>query len=115
MPEGQHIQLRIKSSFHEVKCDSNRLLKPGDKLFWRVHGDDFAHWVIPKPKKYPKALAGIMKGMYPPDYLERGEGRAGVEVRGSRGFLREPSEDGRVDTKQPVSFTGWKLENPKRF
>jgi AbrB family looped-hinge helix DNA binding protein len=44
-------------------------LKPGDKILLALHGDTAI--MIRKPKKYSEALAGIMKGMYPPDYLER--------------------------------------------
>ena len=44
-------------------------LKPGDKIVLALHGDTAI--MIRKPKKYPEALAGILKGMYPPDYLER--------------------------------------------
>jgi len=44
-------------------------LKPGDKIVLALHGDTAI--MIRKPKKYSEALAGIMKGTYPPDYLER--------------------------------------------
>lgn len=44
-------------------------LKPGDKIVLSLRGDTAI--MIRKPKKYTEALAGIMKGMYPPDYLER--------------------------------------------
>ena len=44
-------------------------LKPGDKVVLALHGDTAI--MIRKPKKYSEALAGIMKGEYPPGYLER--------------------------------------------
>ena len=44
-------------------------LKPGDKIILALRGDTAI--MIRKPKKYSDALAGIMEGVYPPDYLER--------------------------------------------
>ncbi len=43
--------------------------KPGDKLLIVPRRDTLI--VMRKPKNYAKALLGIAKGMYPPDYLER--------------------------------------------
>jgi AbrB family looped-hinge helix DNA binding protein len=43
-------------------------LKPGDNIVLALHGDTA---IMRKPKKYSEAPAGIKKGMYPPDYLER--------------------------------------------
>ncbi len=44
-------------------------VKPGDKILIVVS----SHGVIllQKPKSYDKALRGLAKGMYPPDYLEK--------------------------------------------
>ena len=44
-------------------------LKPGDKLLVVPRGETII--VMRKPKSYAKAILGIGKGMYPPDYLER--------------------------------------------
>jgi AbrB family looped-hinge helix DNA binding protein len=44
-------------------------LKPGDKLLVVPRGETII--VMRKPKNYAKAILGIAKGMYPPDYLER--------------------------------------------
>jgi AbrB family looped-hinge helix DNA binding protein len=51
----------------EVRQQLN--LKPGDKVVLALRGDTAI--MIRKPKKYSDALAGIMEGLYPPDYLER--------------------------------------------
>ncbi|MCU1273809.1 MAG: putative Transcriptional regulator, AbrB family [Bryobacterales bacterium] len=44
-------------------------LKPGDKVLVVPRGETIV--VMRKPKNYAKAILGIAKGMYPPDYLER--------------------------------------------
>jgi AbrB family looped-hinge helix DNA binding protein len=44
-------------------------LRPGDKLIIVPRGETLI--VMRKPKNYAKAILGIAKGMYPPDYLER--------------------------------------------
>ena len=44
-------------------------LKPGDKLLIVPRGDTLI--VMRKPKNYAKAIIGMAKDMYPPDYLER--------------------------------------------
>ena len=43
-------------------------LKAGDKLLVVVRGD--AVILLPKPKKYSKAIAGIGNGLYPSNYLD---------------------------------------------
>lgn len=43
-------------------------LKPGDTLIVVPRGE--ALIVMRKPKNYAKAILGMAKGMYPPDYLE---------------------------------------------
>ena len=42
-------------------------VKAGDKLLVVVRGDIVI--LLPKPKKYSKAIAGIAKGLYPSNYL----------------------------------------------
>ncbi len=66
---------------HEVKLSSkNQIvipreardalrLKTGDKLLVVVRGDTVI--LLPKPKKYSKAITGIAKGLYPSNYPER--------------------------------------------
>ncbi|HTB92928.1 MAG TPA: AbrB/MazE/SpoVT family DNA-binding domain-containing protein [Candidatus Sulfotelmatobacter sp.] len=44
-------------------------LKPGDKLLVVLLGDDLI--VLRKPKSYRKAIAGLGRGLYPPDYLKK--------------------------------------------
>jgi len=44
-------------------------LKPGDKLLVVLKGDDMI--VLRKPKSYRAAIAGIGRGLYPPDYLKK--------------------------------------------
>ncbi|MBI4483937.1 MAG: AbrB/MazE/SpoVT family DNA-binding domain-containing protein [Acidobacteria bacterium] len=44
-------------------------VKAGDRLLVVVRGDTVI--LLRKPKKYSKAIAGIAKGLYPPDYLEK--------------------------------------------
>ena len=44
-------------------------LKPGDKLLVVAYGDKII--VLEKPKSYRKAIAGIGRGLYPPDYLKK--------------------------------------------
>ena len=44
-------------------------LKAGDKLLVVVHGKTLT--VLPRPKSFAKALKGLAKGLYPPDYLEK--------------------------------------------
>ena len=44
-------------------------LRPGDKLLVVPRGETII--VMRKPKNYAKAILGMAKGMYPPDYLER--------------------------------------------
>jgi len=44
-------------------------LKAGDKLEVVVKDDMMI--VFPTPKSWEKALRGIAKGLYPPDYLEK--------------------------------------------
>lgn len=43
-------------------------VKAGDKLLVVVRGDTVI--LLPKPKKYSKAIAGIGKGLYPSNYLQ---------------------------------------------
>ena len=54
-------------------------VKAGDRLLVVVRGETIV--LLPKPKKYAKAIAGIGKGLYPKDYLpterENWEERAG--------------------------------------
>lgn len=42
-------------------------VKAGDRLLVVVRGETVV--LLPKPKKYAKAIAGIGKGLYPKDYL----------------------------------------------
>jgi len=44
-------------------------LKPGDKLLIVPRGETLI--VMRKPKNYAKAIIGMAKDLYPPDYLER--------------------------------------------
>jgi AbrB family looped-hinge helix DNA binding protein len=44
-------------------------LKPGDKLLVVLLGDDLI--VMRKPKSYRKAITGLGRGLYPPDYLKK--------------------------------------------
>jgi AbrB family looped-hinge helix DNA binding protein len=44
-------------------------LKPGDKLLVVVHGDSLS--IRRKPKSFAKAILGIARGVYPPDYLKK--------------------------------------------
>ena len=44
-------------------------LKSGDKLLIVPRGETLI--VMRKPKNYAKAIIGMAKDMYPPDYLER--------------------------------------------
>jgi AbrB family looped-hinge helix DNA binding protein len=44
-------------------------LKPGDTLLIVPRGNTLM--LMRKPKDYAKAILGMAKGMYPPDYLER--------------------------------------------
>jgi AbrB family looped-hinge helix DNA binding protein len=44
-------------------------LKPGDKLLVVVQGDVLI--VRSKPESFERALRGIARGVYPPDYLEK--------------------------------------------
>ena len=67
MPEAK---LSSKSQIVIPREVRQRLgLKPGDRVILAVRGDTAI--MIRKPKKYAESLAGIMKGMYPPDYLKR--------------------------------------------
>lgn len=44
-------------------------LKAGDKVIIVPRGETII--IMRKPKSYAKAILGMGKGMYPPDYLER--------------------------------------------
>jgi hypothetical protein len=44
-------------------------VKPGDKLIVSV--GDHKVMVIERPAQHRKALRGMMKGVYPPDYLKK--------------------------------------------
>jgi AbrB family looped-hinge helix DNA binding protein len=44
-------------------------VKAGDKLLVVVLGDEVI--VLKNPKSYRKAIRGLGKGLYPPDYLEK--------------------------------------------
>ena len=44
-------------------------VKPGDKLLLIVKGKSV--YLYPKPKNYEKAIRGLGKGLYPPDYLKK--------------------------------------------
>jgi hypothetical protein len=44
-------------------------VKGGDELLFVVKGDLML--VMPKPKRYARALKGLAKGAYPSDYLRR--------------------------------------------
>jgi AbrB family looped-hinge helix DNA binding protein len=44
-------------------------LKPGAKLLIVLQGDHII--VLPKPKSYRKAISGIGRGLYAPDYLKK--------------------------------------------
>ncbi|HWY08688.1 MAG TPA: AbrB/MazE/SpoVT family DNA-binding domain-containing protein [Candidatus Acidoferrales bacterium] len=44
-------------------------LKPGDKLLVILHGDNII--ILQKPKSYRKAISGIARGLYPPNYLKK--------------------------------------------
>jgi AbrB family looped-hinge helix DNA binding protein len=66
---------------HEVKLSSKNQIviprearialgaKTGDRLIVVVRGDTAI--LLRKPKRYAKAIAGIGKGLYPPDHLKR--------------------------------------------
>ena len=66
-------------------------LKPGDRLLVVPRGSHAV--ILRRPKSFAKALRGLMKGVYPPDYLEKERG-SWVEL------LVQPYRDGdrgRVD------------------
>ena len=44
-------------------------LKPGDKLVISVTGRKIL--VLEKPKSFAKAIRGLARGVYPPDYLKK--------------------------------------------
>jgi AbrB family looped-hinge helix DNA binding protein len=44
-------------------------LKPGDKLLVFVH--DHHIMILERPRSFEKAIRGLGRGLYPPDYLER--------------------------------------------
>lgn len=44
-------------------------VKAGDRLLMVTRGDTVV--LLGKPKRYAKAISGIGKDLYPPDYLER--------------------------------------------
>ena len=44
-------------------------LKPGDRLLVVVSGNCLM--LRKKPKSYRKAISGIGRGLYPPDYLQK--------------------------------------------
>lgn len=44
-------------------------LKPGDRPLLVVRGDTAI--LLPKPKKYSRAVVGMGKGVHPSDYLEQ--------------------------------------------
>jgi len=44
-------------------------LKAGDKVIIVPRGETII--IMRKPKNYAKAILGMGKGMYPPDYLQR--------------------------------------------
>ena len=44
-------------------------LKPGDKVLIVPRGETLI--IMRKLKNYAKALLGVAKGMYPPDYLQK--------------------------------------------
>jgi len=44
-------------------------LKSGDKLLVVLHGKHLI--VMPKPKSFSAAIAGITRGLYPKDYLKK--------------------------------------------
>jgi len=44
-------------------------IKAGDKVLVVVMGDRVI--ALKKPKSYAKAIRGIGKGLYPPDYLQK--------------------------------------------
>ena len=44
-------------------------IKAGTKLDVTVRGDTII--IMRTPKSYAKALRGVARGMYPPDYLEK--------------------------------------------
>ena len=66
---------------HEVKLSSkNQIVIPreirnvlrvqaGDRLLVVARGDTVI--LLRKPKQYAKAIAGMARGLYPPDYLDR--------------------------------------------
>ena len=44
-------------------------IKPGDKLIMVADGNLLT--LVPKPKSYRKAATGLVRGVYPPDYLKQ--------------------------------------------
>ena len=44
-------------------------LKPGDKLLVVARGDKII--ILQKPKSLRKAIRGLGRGLYPPDYLKK--------------------------------------------
>jgi len=44
-------------------------VKPGDKLMFVVLGSRVV--IMQKPKSFAKAIRGIARGVYPPDYLQK--------------------------------------------
>lgn len=44
-------------------------IKPGDKVLIVISGEGVL--LLQKPESFAKALKGLGKGLYPPDYLEK--------------------------------------------
>jgi AbrB family looped-hinge helix DNA binding protein len=44
-------------------------IKPGDKVL--IVNSGHGVLVLPKPKSFAKAIKGLAKGVYPPDYLKK--------------------------------------------
>ena len=44
-------------------------VKPGDKLIVTVHGEEMM--VMKRPAKFHKAIEGLFRGVYGPDYLKK--------------------------------------------
>ena len=54
-------------------------LKAGDKVIIVPRGETII--IMRKPKNYAKAILGMGKGMYPPDYLDSANEKAGSDAK----------------------------------
>ena len=69
MPEAK---ISSKNQIVVPKEARERLgVKAGDKLLVIIRGNSVYLYPKPKDKDYEKAIRGLGKGLYPPDYLKK--------------------------------------------